>query len=488
MDQPDRELSADDALNDSLVAYLDGELDSAEVARVELRLGQDASYRQKLRDLQRSWDLLDLLPRCDVSESFRSATVEMAVVIADQHGRDFESRRGYRRWVLGCVGALSCAVSAVVSYAAVTRLAGSGDLELVRDVSIIVHLDALTHGGSVAFLEALDQLGLFAEDTLVSQERMATTAELESKSQRQRRSWLADRTPAEKLELASRERRFRNLSADQRQQLGDLLQGLQAHPRKAELTRVMFRYSDWLYSLPATQRFALLEEQPEQRGERIRRLVDRQRFDRLRAVNLNAPDVHVLLEWSRRLIRARRARILELLPRPPRRRYDSLTDETRQLDFLFRFYLQPHLKLPRRHPELMPSRVEFQGLYGRLSDRARRSLREAGSPYQQLRRLDQWVRAFRGRGGDPAGSRPIPRGALERFYDEELSPRERERLDRFRGRRFREQLRERYLNHQTRPRKGGGLGPPSGVDRPRGPRPRPRLRAGERPPPSRDPE
>ena len=88
---------------------------------------------------------------------------------------------------------------------------------------------------------------------------------------------------------------------------------------------------------------------------------------------------------------------------------------TRQLDFLFRFYLQPHLELPRRHPELMPSRFEFQGLYGRLSDRARRSLREAGGPSQQLRLLDQWVRAFRGRGGDPAGRRPIPRGALERF-------------------------------------------------------------------------
>ena len=41
-----------DPLDEELVAYLDGELDAGERARVERRLADDAPYRERLRRLQ----------------------------------------------------------------------------------------------------------------------------------------------------------------------------------------------------------------------------------------------------------------------------------------------------------------------------------------------------------------------------------------------------------------------------------------------------
>jgi anti-sigma factor RsiW len=63
-----------------LVAYLDGELDAQQTQAVEDRLSSDAVYRQQLRELQQTWDLLDQLPKADVDETFTRTTLSMVAV------------------------------------------------------------------------------------------------------------------------------------------------------------------------------------------------------------------------------------------------------------------------------------------------------------------------------------------------------------------------------------------------------------------------
>ena len=101
MSQADDNAAENTVRDESLVAYLDGELDATERARVEQRLNEDDAYRRRLRELQRSWDLLDLLPSPELSKSFCNTTVEMAVVIADERMRADQLRLPRRRWVLG---------------------------------------------------------------------------------------------------------------------------------------------------------------------------------------------------------------------------------------------------------------------------------------------------------------------------------------------------------------------------------------------------
>ena len=65
---------------EELVAYLDGELEPARQLQVERRLADDADYRGELIRLQRSWDLLDQLPRADTDEEFTKSTITMAAL------------------------------------------------------------------------------------------------------------------------------------------------------------------------------------------------------------------------------------------------------------------------------------------------------------------------------------------------------------------------------------------------------------------------
>ncbi|TWT75181.1 anti-sigma factor family protein [Allorhodopirellula solitaria] len=77
------ELDTDD---ESLVAYLDGELSRAERDEIENRLVADDSLRVRLQNLQRSWDLLDWLPSPTLNENSVETTLKL--VVADLTGSE----------------------------------------------------------------------------------------------------------------------------------------------------------------------------------------------------------------------------------------------------------------------------------------------------------------------------------------------------------------------------------------------------------------
>jgi anti-sigma factor RsiW len=65
---------------DQLVAYLDGELDTAQTAAVEEQLRKDPALRQQVEKLDRTWSMLDALEPVGASEGFSQQT--MATVVA----------------------------------------------------------------------------------------------------------------------------------------------------------------------------------------------------------------------------------------------------------------------------------------------------------------------------------------------------------------------------------------------------------------------
>ena len=59
----------------NLVAYLDGELDEAATQKIEQTLAENSDVRGEVESLARTFEMLDELPRQEVSEEFTARTL-----------------------------------------------------------------------------------------------------------------------------------------------------------------------------------------------------------------------------------------------------------------------------------------------------------------------------------------------------------------------------------------------------------------------------
>ena len=73
--------SPDERQTEEIVAYLDGELDPKDAEGVTARLSLDPKLRAEAESLQRTWDILDILPRPQPSASFTTRTITQAIPI-----------------------------------------------------------------------------------------------------------------------------------------------------------------------------------------------------------------------------------------------------------------------------------------------------------------------------------------------------------------------------------------------------------------------
>jgi anti-sigma factor RsiW len=149
---------------DALVAYLDGELDSAGVQQVEERLARDDTYRQMLQELQRSWDLLDDLPQQAADEALTRTTVEMvALQTVDDMAQAQPRLQRRRRWQRVLVVAIGLS-GLFCSYWLVRSWLDRPNRQFLEDLPVIERVDLYQYVDNLAFLEALAEEGLFDED------------------------------------------------------------------------------------------------------------------------------------------------------------------------------------------------------------------------------------------------------------------------------------------------------------------------------------
>jgi anti-sigma factor RsiW len=151
-------------IDEEIVAYLDGELDSESEARVVRRLSDDPAYRSRLGQLQHAWDLLDNLRRTEADDEFVNSTVAMVAVHAEQESKSRQMRVVRQRslaWLsLVAVVLLSLASGYVVLHRRMTR----GDRELLRDLPVIEHVDEYRNIDDIEFLKRLERENLFAAE------------------------------------------------------------------------------------------------------------------------------------------------------------------------------------------------------------------------------------------------------------------------------------------------------------------------------------
>jgi len=164
-EQPDNDPIAEPGpLDEQLVAYLDGELDEEENARIEHLLAADPSVRESLVRLDRTWSLLERLDRMRLDDRFTRTTLEMVAVAAEEDVRQWERevpRRRRRRWLLGGIGLLGASVA---GFLMVAVLRPDPDESLLQDLPVLEDLDELRQIDDIRFLQLLYEEGLFAKD------------------------------------------------------------------------------------------------------------------------------------------------------------------------------------------------------------------------------------------------------------------------------------------------------------------------------------
>ena len=152
-----------DPLEETLVSYLDGELQGPERAALERQLDSDAALRSRLQAMQRAWDLLDNLDVVEGSEKFARTTVEMvAVKTAEDLAKPVSTVS--RPWLRIAVASGATLATALIAFVVVRQFTTAEDRQLVRDLPVIEKLDEYQSMPSFEFLKRLDQEKVFAEE------------------------------------------------------------------------------------------------------------------------------------------------------------------------------------------------------------------------------------------------------------------------------------------------------------------------------------
>jgi anti-sigma factor RsiW len=150
------------AERNNLVAYLDGELGEAEARTLEAKLTQSVSARREVEALEKTWELLDYLPRPKASPELTSRTLSQAALAASPDERLLSVAKGTaRRVVRGAVGIALVLLTLGLGYASTRWLWPNPTVRLARRLSLGEHLDEYRSVGNFDFLKQLDESGVF---------------------------------------------------------------------------------------------------------------------------------------------------------------------------------------------------------------------------------------------------------------------------------------------------------------------------------------
>ncbi len=165
------ELEPSSTRTEQLVAYLDGELPEGAARDVEKSLANDPTVRAEVEQLNRAWELLDLLQRPTISADFSSrtlATLHTADVPAEI-ATELESAPTVvlKRWQATRFGlpllvawAAGLFLVSVLSFVVARQVARPGTDPLFDDLPVIENLEVYRELGDVEFVRELQRKGL----------------------------------------------------------------------------------------------------------------------------------------------------------------------------------------------------------------------------------------------------------------------------------------------------------------------------------------
>jgi hypothetical protein len=472
-----------DPVEEELVAYLDEELAPDHRARVEHRLAEDARYREKLRHMQKSWDMLDLLARSEPDEGFTRTTVAM-VALKAKEATDVQKESSQRFITLFrlavAAGTVACGLFA---YSIGSWLLSAPDRQLVQDLPVIEHLDEYTHAESVAYLKSLESLfGIQSRRAAADAESVAFLRSLEGQSPflpdeaeeadpvsatrkqetpQQRRERLKNMTPQQKGVIFQKSERFAAIPREQQEHLRKLAAEIAASPQGDRLLHVMINYHEWLKSLGAKDQANVLSASPEDRLDIIKEVQNRQATQRLKAValDLSSQDIKAISDWLEIYVASHKREFTERLPPQFKAAMESLPEK----ELVTRHVRGILWRLGRKELLPSPTEQELDTLTAVLSPKAQLMLAEAQTHEQKWHYAQEFILQVQ-------VSKRYPRLSDEelRKFAATLKPEQREALENKTADEMKNALRDLYYRQKAGPPGGiypweaGTFGPQSG--------------------------
>jgi anti-sigma factor RsiW len=149
----------------NLVAYLDGELADPDARAVATKLAHSATARREVEALEKTWDLLEYLPRPKTSEDFTARTLSQVLDDDVQsHPLGSTALRIARRAGSVLLGITLGLLAFAIGYALVQWVWPNPSVRLTRELPIAEHLDEYRDVGSFEFLRELVESPEFNAD------------------------------------------------------------------------------------------------------------------------------------------------------------------------------------------------------------------------------------------------------------------------------------------------------------------------------------
>jgi hypothetical protein len=369
-ERPGAESLAAEGLDEVLVAYLDGELSPEESEAIDKRLAGDEEYRSRLRELQRAWDMLDLVPRVSVQEEFTRSTVEMIALTAAAEARRSGSSRRRRRRLWQAAAAAAIVAIGLGAYFAAAWTIDRPNRQLLADLPLLVDLNLYRSAESTEFLRELDRRALFTDDQPESEPIEKTSAIASptpspahltsplaaltlTSSDSARRQALRTLPTAELDSLRRKKTQFDSLEAAEQERLRLLHREIVASPSAPTYRKLMERYNDWLKTISSSDRATLRDLSGVAKVDRVDQLLDAQqaeRFAQLLEGGLAKEDLDKISAWIDAYLDEHESELLATLPGDLRRRLEAGDEAARRRMLalaLFRAGGPRPLRLPR---------------------------------------------------------------------------------------------------------------------------------------------
>ena len=453
----------DDFSPDEIVAYLDGETSDAERRVIEQRLARDENYRQQLHQLERAWDMLDVLPQKQVDPSFVHTTMEMVAVTAAEDLKATQQSSGIRGMWLWSAGIVSAVFAGLLGYFTIGWTSGNTNDRLLRDLPVIEKADLYRQINNFEFLQQIYEAGLFAVEVEPIQASVtASKTRQQSESLAQRRSRINQLLPSGKNEIKTKAVRFNELASEEQKRLRNFHRLISQHPRSVELTAVMQGYVNWLQTLSVTERADLLALSLSDRVQHIRLIQKSQRENRFHLKGLELSDREKLLNWLDDYLLKHESTLIALLPPRIQQTLHEIEEIHRRRPFLMMGLRRA--KELKQIPEL--TEQDIHRLQEFLSDDARVHLDNLQSDEERKKLIVRWIkgeltkRTMESRHPQTPPMPHRPSQVMLSKFLEELPLEERQRLEDLNQEDFRRELMEMYyLEHQIRDRRRPPPGP-----------------------------
>lgn len=149
----------------NLVAYLDGELNEAEAQAIATKLTKSVTARREIEVLEKTWSMLDHLPRPQVSDDFTARTLTEVQRLSTE-GDKFESavRQTTQRFLRVAVWLVVGLLTVGTGYAITQWVWPNPTARLARDLPIAEHLDEYREVGDFELLDILAHSSEFGTD------------------------------------------------------------------------------------------------------------------------------------------------------------------------------------------------------------------------------------------------------------------------------------------------------------------------------------